>query len=152
MTTEQNSNKEEFKSALYLAEVQKFDKWAIYTQAYLETGNFSSSLCEVFNYWGLKWREKMGTHWVEKRTKEIVNGKEIEIIDKFQAFGSQYQALTEYTYKIKHDYPNAYVERDNYRKFFCGLLNGVNQWSTSPTYADNLINLYERLKDGGEFV
>lgn len=150
--TEQESNKAEFKTALYLATDQKFDPWAVYTQAWVEMDAFTNVLCSVHNYWGIKFNPKTESHYYEKETQEWVGGKLITIKDKFAAFGTQYQAMTIYMEKIRHYYPNAYDNRDNYRKFFCGLTNGTYRWATLPGYELILIRKYEELKDAGEFT
>ena len=148
--------KKEFKDNLYRIYNFGFDRWAVYTQAFLETGNFSDGLSPYYNFFGLKAHADWMGDSVEFKTKEFVDGKEITIIDKFMKLPDAYTALTYYDHKIKTMYPNAYAVRGNYQSYFRELVSGNNadgyKWATDPSYADKLINLYADLDKRGEFV
>lgn len=140
----QQENKNNFISALYIAKNEGFDIGCIYSQAYLETGNFTSSLCDDFNYFGIKTNSRWDIG-VNKPTQEVDKGKIIDIHADFCKFGTQYTGITFYCEQIHRLYPDCDNNKLDYKKYFQGLQDGG--WSTSPEYASNLIQIYERLKD-----
>lgn len=145
---------QKFKNALYIVEKQGWEKLIVFAHAHLETTGFKDM--PNFNAWGIKFKPK---YWNAQnkdilKTFEIVSGKKVDIKDEFMVFGSEFQAMTFYCFWIEHCYPEAYINRKDYKKYYKGLMNCVWStpqkrigWSTSPTYSDDLIRLYERLEE-----
>ena len=145
----------EFVEALRRVKPIDIDTFAIYSQAYLESGNFQCVLTESsYNVWGIKGSYSGQSTTVP--TFEIVDGKRVNITDKFRKYPDFDTAIADYLEKVKTMYPRAWVNRGDYKEYYKGLLTWENgklvypSWSTSPTYATGLINLYERLKAQGD--
>jgi len=145
----------EFVESLRKLRPEGFDLFAIYTHAYLESGNFQCPLTESsFNVWGIKGSYKGQSTNVP--TFEYIDGKKVTINDDFRKYPSFDEAIQDYVQKITTMYQRAYNSRSNYKTYFQGLLTWEGKklvypsWSTSVTYADDLIRLYEKLKEQGD--
>jgi len=141
----------EFVEALRKIQDINLDIFAVYSHAYLESGNFQCPLTESsFNVWGIK--GSYNGQSTEIPTFEIVDGKTVHITDKFRKYPNFDEGIADYFAKLKQTYPVSWSKRGAFRDFYKGLLNWENNklvypsWSTSPTYADDLIKCYERLK------
>jgi len=130
---------------------QNWDNLIIYSQAYLETGAFSSDLAiYACNFWGIKWNSGSDFAYYEKQTKEFVDGKEVTITAKFKKYEIPIDGINNYIDIIRKHYNQSFNHRNEYKEYFKGLQTGTElepwrKWSTSPTYADTCIKTYERL-------
>lgn len=142
------AKKQIFIDKLVIAKDRGFDPNILLVQATLETGNFRSSLCDVFNFFGIKWYEKCNRDGTEKDTFEVVNGKTIYIKDSFIKFADSSDGITFYCQLIEAYHPKSWATRNNYKKFFVNIAD----WSTSPTYAVDNIKLYEQMEWEGKLL
>jgi len=144
----------EFTNAIHDSKLRSkgWDNLVIYAQAYLESGMFESDLAKIANnFWGIKWVNGSDYGYYEKKTKEFEDGKEIIIVARFKKYPNCEEALKDYTRMIEKHYEYSFLYRGDYEKFYRGLQVGTQKepwrkWSTSPTYASNLIEVYKKLR------
>lgn len=138
----------DFRQKLIIASDRGFDPNILLVQATLETGHFTSPLCNVNNFFGIKWYSKCNREATEKDTFEIVNGKRIYIKDSFIKFADCSDGITFYCQLIEAYHPKSWATRDNYKKYFVN----IKSWSTSPTYDTDLIKLYDQMAWEGQLL
>lgn len=131
---------------------QGFDTFAIYTQCYLETGNFTCKLSAVNNFSGMMPRpdcpypsEKFWTH-------EYEHGVKVDRFSEFNVYPSPLDYFKDYNVMVGKKFPEAYKNRGDYEKFFTGLMtydkNGeiiYPSFCTAKGYEKKLIDLYDYL-------
>ena len=144
MTTEQeNLKKQKFLDALYIPQKQGWDKRIVFCHAYLETGDFWH--VPNYNYWGIKVKRGHWEHGENLKTYEYENGKLKLTTDDFALFGTEFQAMTFYCFWVKHTYPLAFADRDNYLKYFDAIQAGG--WAEgNDHYATDLKDIFDRFK------
>jgi flagellum-specific peptidoglycan hydrolase FlgJ len=108
------------------------------TQSSLETG-FGKSLAGGKNYFGIKDTSKTGSN--VQTTKEVVNGKEVEVRDKFRTYGSMEESA--------QDFINFLIKNPRYKEVLAATsiddaiqAQGKTGYATDPRYAAKLKSIY----------
>lgn len=140
--------RQDFIQKLVIAKDRGFDPNILLTQATLETGHFTSSLVDVFNYWGIKWYSKCNREGTEKDTFEIINGVRRYLKDSFIKFADSSDGITFYCQLIEAYHHKSWATRDNYKEYF----KNIASWSTSPDYTKTLTALYEEMLWEGKLL
>ena len=141
----ENKKAQGFIEVLHVAVEQGFSAWAIFTQAWHETGAFKYVIGS-HNYWGIK----TPRNWTGKiemvETHEYIGGKHTPVVDTFIDFDTALEAISWYCNFIRRLYPNAYNNRNEPVKYFEGLINGNLKYATDPNYLQRLTTLHKVLK------
>lgn len=141
----ENKKAQEFIEVLHVAAEQGFSKWAVFTQAWHETGAFKYVIGS-HNYWGIK----VPRNWTGKiemvETHEYIRGKNTPVVATFIDFDTALEAISWYCNFIRRLYPNAYRNRKEPAKYFEGLINGSLKYATDPNYLQRLTALLKVLK------
>jgi flagellum-specific peptidoglycan hydrolase FlgJ len=107
-------------------------------QGIIESGWFVHDL-GVFNYFGIKYgslSEQDAIGFIEKPTREVINGKTIFVNAKFCKFASPEQAFMAHARFIA-EHPilsRAMKFKDDGIKFIAELQNGKVKYATDPNY------------------
>lgn len=133
--------------AIKVAMEYDFDPKIIAIHAGHETG-WGKSVIDN-NFFGIKatpsWKAKGGDSIVVK-THEYEEGKKKEIFAEFRAYKSIEECIRDYIELIKRNYPKAYENRKNYKKYFEYLqydpITGKS-YATDPLYSFKLKKTYE---------
>lgn len=101
------------------------------------------------NFFGIKYGKNVRCDgFVEKQTKEFINGKYITITAKFAKFNSVEGAFLEHARFIaKHPQLSRAMEfKANPEKFVCALQEGTIKYATDPQYVEKLVSIMKSQK------
>jgi len=144
-----NDNKRyAFIQKLCIATDRGFDPNILLTQATLETGHFSSYLCDKHNYFGIKWYKTCNREGTEADTFEIINGVKRFVKDRFIIFADCSDGITHYCNLIQAYHLKSWGTRNDYKEYF----KNIASWSTSPKYTETLTKLYEEMGWEGKLL
>ena len=129
-----------------------FDTFAIYTQAYLETGNFTCRLSPVNNFTGMMPRPDCPYPSQKFWTHEYEHGVKVDRFSEFNVYPTVHDYFVDYNNMVSKKFPIAYKERGDYQKYFKGIMtydkNGdiiYPSFCTAKGYENKLIDLYDYL-------
>ena len=148
MLTQNEYKRQQFIQKLVIATDRGFDPNILLTQSTLETGHFSSYLCDKFNFFGIKWYKKCNHEGTDADTFEIINGVKRYIKDRFVIFADCSDGITFYCQLIEAYHPKSWATRGNYKEYF----KNIASWSTSPDYTKTLTELYEEMLWEGKLL
>lgn len=126
-----------------------WNPWAVYCQAWHETGNFKKVI-GMANYWGITKPQKWAGKVLSVPTHEYIHGERVEMTREFIDWDTTSEALFWYMSLIRRLYPQAYINRSNPLLFFVGLCNGKNVYATDPNYVPQLEAIYRKLSTNKE--
>jgi len=159
---------------LPFCDFENFNRWAIFTHAFHETGGFKKAIGN--NYFGIKkpkkWNGKVTRLYTHENVKalsgetkeqaqeriqkrwgcpiEIVSFKDgwwkIRITAEFADWETLPEALIWYGSLIKRLYSISFLNRENPEHYFIGLTAGKYLYASDPRYVEKLKNMYGKLR------
>lgn len=130
----------------------RYDTFALYTQMYLETGNFTCKLTPYFNLTGMMPRPDCPYPSKKFWTKEYEEGKLVDKFSEFNLYPTPLDYFKDYNKMIQMKFLFSYKNRGDYIKYFTGLMNYnasgdiiYPSFCSAKGYEKKLIALYSKL-------
>ena len=129
------------------ADFENFNRWAIFTHAWHESGAFQKAIGN--NYFGIKKPRNWTGETAYVTTHEYIGGVKTKVKHYFADWKTLPEALVWYGGLIQRLYSISFNNRENPENYFIGFTAGRFQYATDPKYVEKLTALYNKLRKSG---